>query len=53
MHYGHKRMSFEKDVAIQMRDCTVLYANVFRPSDFEDNEVEADRAGSYLHLADL
>ena len=33
MHYGHKRMIFEKDVAIQVRDGTVLYANVFRPSE--------------------
>jgi predicted acyl esterase len=33
MHYGHKRMSFKKDVAIQMRDGTVLYVNVFRPSE--------------------
>ena len=33
MHYGHKRMIFEKDVAIQVRDDTVLYANVFRPSE--------------------
>ena len=31
MHYGHKRMIFEKDVAIAVRDGTVLYANVFRP----------------------
>jgi uncharacterized protein len=31
MHYGHQRMIFEKDVAIQVRDGTVLYANVFRP----------------------
>ena len=33
MHYGHKRMIFDKDVAIQVRDGTVLYANVFRPSE--------------------
>ncbi len=31
MHYGHQRMIFEKDVAIAVRDGTVLYANVFRP----------------------
>jgi uncharacterized protein len=31
MHYGHKRMIFEKDVAITVRDGTVLYCNVFRP----------------------
>src|SRR5215207_6605212 len=31
MHYGHKRMIFEKDAAVAVRDGTVLYANVFRP----------------------
>lgn len=33
MHYGLKKMIFEKDVAITVRDGTVLYANVFRPPD--------------------
>jgi predicted acyl esterase len=31
MHYGHKRMIFEKDVAVTVRDGTALYVNVFRP----------------------
>ena len=33
MHYGHKRMVLEKDVAVALRDGTVVYANVFRPSE--------------------
>jgi len=33
MHYGHKRMIFEKDVPVRVRDGTVLYVNVFRPPD--------------------
>ncbi len=33
MHYGHKRMILEKDVAIPVRDGTLLYANVFRLPD--------------------
>jgi predicted acyl esterase len=32
MHYGHHRMIFEKDVAVRVRDGTVLYVNVFRPA---------------------
>ncbi len=31
MHYGLKRMIFEKDVAVRTRDGTVLYVNVCRP----------------------
>jgi predicted acyl esterase len=31
MHYGLKRMIFEKDVPVAVRDGTVLYVNVFRP----------------------
>jgi hypothetical protein len=31
MHYGMKRMIFEKDVAVTARDGTALYVNVFRP----------------------
>jgi len=31
MHYGFKRMIFEKDVAVRTRDGTVLYVNVCRP----------------------
>ncbi len=31
MHYGHKPMIFEKDVAVPVRDGTLLYVNVFRP----------------------
>jgi predicted acyl esterase len=31
MHYGHQPMILEKDVAVRVRDGTVLYANVFRP----------------------
>ena len=33
MHYGHKRMVLEKDVAMAVRDGTLLYANVFRSPD--------------------
>jgi predicted acyl esterase len=47
MHYGHKRMSFKKDVAIQMRDGTVLYVNVFRPS--EDGRYPVVVTPSLLH----
>ena len=31
MHYGFKRMIFEKDVAVRTRDGTILYVNVCRP----------------------
>lgn len=31
MHYGLKPMIFEKDVAVTVRDGTVIYVNVFRP----------------------
>jgi predicted acyl esterase len=31
MHYGFKKMIFEKDVPVTVRDGTVLYVNVFRP----------------------
>jgi uncharacterized protein len=31
MHYGHKHLTFEKDVPVTVRDGTTLYVNVFRP----------------------
>ena len=31
MHYGFKRMIFEKDIAVRARDGTILYVNVCRP----------------------
>jgi uncharacterized protein len=31
MHYGYKRMVFEKDVLVTLRDGTIVFVNVFRP----------------------
>jgi uncharacterized protein len=39
MHYGFKRMILEKDVAVTVRDGTVLYVNVFRPPHGERHPV--------------
>ena len=38
MHYGHKRMIFEKDVAIQVRDGTVC-SSISAPVELEPGEI--------------